>query len=111
MLMSQYRGPRTKLDPLPSRQLRSYRRLGVHQGHPPGKRHAQPSNNAQTQRADRSKCYPELWHSAANLYPLNLDNFERETNLDPGTLRTVGQGSTETDRALCLAHVPNQPLE
>ena len=49
MLMSDNRGPRTKLDLLlPSHQLQSYHRLGVHQGQPPGKRHEQPSNNAQT---------------------------------------------------------------
>jgi hypothetical protein len=112
MLMSHYRRPRSKLDLLsPSRQLRSYPRLGVRQDQPPGKSHARPSNNAQARRADRSKCSPELWHSAENFTYLNFHNFERETDLDPGTLRAVGQGSTKTDRPLCLAHITNQPLE
>jgi len=112
MLMSYYRGPRTLLDLLlPSHRLRSYRRLGVHQGQPPDKRHAQPSNNAQTRRPDQSKCSPELWHSVGNVYPLNIGDFERETDLDPGTLRAVGQGSTEPHGALSLAHVTDQPLE
>jgi hypothetical protein len=110
--MSHYRGPKTKLDLfVPSHQLQSYRRLGIRQGQPLGKRHARLSNNVQPRMADRSKCSPGWWHSVGRFNPLNFDNSGRETDLDPSTLRAVRQGSTETNGALGLAHVAHQPLE